>query len=412
MYSKFAKIVKRLSSESEKKRIEAMGEISSLTFREIDIGHAEYLIQSSTLVFIDNEDRLKDGSSVILQFVSKYESEELIPLLEDHFEGMSIWARSITLTMLARLQTKKSLKSLLYLIDTYIDEVKIIDFEIPYFVADKEAANVLLPTLFDYIEYPNVTYTINRYIWSCLSHGTIKAEDIEPVLTTIIREYGTLKKELDKHQDNLKTDILWSSEYQDLRNQASLYLDILGYTKSQEALAVLTDGLNYKDNRLVFFSTVSLLRSGIEVEQRLIDLLAGDLEIRNFLYKFLSDFGMENRFPEEFCDQRSFAEANMFAWLIHPFGLGSPPSELECMDVIKRYHEEFGEVEYYVYRFKKNTCANDADKWFAGISGYYVVNEKISLIGHGYTFSLYEDWDSRTAIEHFYEITARLDNAK
>ena len=74
------------------------------------------------------------------------------------------------------------------------------------------------------------------------------------------------------------------------------------------------------------------------------------------------------------------------------------PDEIELMDVITRYDEVFGEIEYFIFRFKLNN--SDYKGWMAGVSGYYVKNDKPSLFVGGCVHSLYQEWESKTAEEH------------
>lgn len=405
MFSKFAKIVKKLSSPSELKRKEAMDEIFELKVEKIGIHHLEYLIHSSGEVYKDDADNLKDGSSALMEFVSRYESEEFILLMEKAFPKMSVWARSITLTVLTRMKTEESLKAFLRILDDHIDVLNIIEFQIALSGKDKECADILFPDILDYVEYQNISYTINRYIWSCLEHGTITSEDISGVLPTLINEYDYLAHSLHKHQDKLSNELIWSDGYQDLRNEASLLLDLFGFVKSIEAKVILKEALSYKDVRLKFFAAVSLTRHGIAMEDALIQEIAENVEMRNFLYKFLSDEKQQDRFPKKFATQPAFAASNLVNWLSYPTELGHCPTEIELMEVITRNHEELGELDYYVYRFRSEIGDWKENGWMAGITGYYIKDGPPSLIGNGYTYSLFEPWEKWSAEEHFEIIT-------
>ena len=246
MLSKFSKLVKRMTNNSEDKRVTAMKEFERIEMTEINYNHINYLIKSSIKVHQDNQNSSLDCSSALMEFVSRYEITNLIPSLIDNFPYMSIWSRSITLSILTRLQTDESLHALLQILDENIDAIDINDFQI--FITGKEqnCADILFPELFKYIEYPNISYSINRLIWSCLHHGTLNKEVVQIEESSFLNAYELLKKSLISHQKKLTNEVIWSPQYQAIRNSAGLLIDIFGYLDSVETLKELVDSLEFK----------------------------------------------------------------------------------------------------------------------------------------------------------------------
>lgn len=411
MLLKFAKIVKKLSSVNENKRIEAATELSSIPQGNLTFDHLEYLIRAAVDVYQDNDFYDNDSSKVLMEFVSNFDLTDNLHLLAETFPKVSIWSRSVILTLLTRINSEKSLEMVLYLLERHIDQVPITDFFIELTGKEKESTDILFPELLDYIDYPNISYSVNRYVWSCLENETLIKEDVVDYTSTYVLEFEKFKKNVFQYEGNWDKKTIWETPYQELRNQIGLLLDIFGYLEVSKVLPLLEEALNFKDNRLRFFAVSSLLRFGISVEQRVIDEVAADMEMRNFLFKTLKDYNRTNKFPREHLNQHAFAESEMISWLIYPTELGHMPSEIECMEVITRYDEYLGAIDYYVFRFKSDEPEWEDNGWMAGISGYYIKENYPTSVANGYTFSAFESWDSMTAKEHLERAFELIDTA-
>lgn len=409
MRTKLVKIIKKLRNKSEKKREEAMKELADLQIEEIHLEHLEYIIASTATVHQDNDNHVKDASGALMEFISRYDVTELVPILVEQFPKMSVWARSIVLTLLTRSQTSESLQAVLDLLDAYIDRLPFTDFQIDLMGDEQGCVDVLFPKIMDYVKYPSVSYTINRYVWLCLNKGTLQKEDIEEYAPIFLREYRFLKKSIEAYQSKLIPHTKWSQTYQELRNLAGLFLDTLGFLTLEEVKEELEQALQFKDNRLRYFALSSLLRLGQPIEKDIVDQLATDSETRNFLYNTLKEYNQEHLFPTEYLHQTAFAEAELVSWLIYPTELGHEPTEIEYMDVITLYDEELGAVDYYIFRFRSDHEDWKEIGWMAGIAGFYIQDNAPTLVAHGYTFSLFENWGVRTAKEHLESIFEVLD---
>lgn len=400
MRTKFVKIVKKLGSKSEKKREEAMRELADLEIEEIHLEHLEYMIVSTTKVYQDNDNHLEDASGALMEFIARYDITEQIPILAEHFPNMSIWARSIVLTLLTRAQTTESLQTLLDLLETYIDELPFTDFQIDLMGNEQECTDILFPKIMDYIEYPSISYTINRYVWLCLNKGTIKKDKIKDYAAIFLHEYHFIKKTIEAYQSKLTTNTKWSQAYQELRSLAGLFLDIFGFLPIENINEELEEALGFSDNRLRYFALSSMLRLQLPIDNQLIKELASDNETRNFLYNTLKEYNKDHLYPKEYFHQTAFAESELVSWLVYPTELGHVPSEIECMEVFTRYHEELGAVDYYIFRFRSDHEDWEEVGWMAGVAGYYIQNQAPTQLAHGYTFSMFENWEMKTAEEH------------
>lgn len=400
MRVKLVKIIKKLQSKSEKKREEALMELANLELDEIQLEHLEYVIASTATVYQNNENHEEDASGALMEFVSRYDVTELVPNLVEQFPKMSIWARSILLTLLTRVKTEESFEALLKLLEQYIDQLPFADFEIELMGDEQECVDILFPKLFKYIELPSIRYTINRYVWLCLNKGTLQAEDVEEETATFIKEYQEIKQSLETYQSRLTPQTKWTQSYQELRHLAGLFLDIFGFLNEKLVVKELQQALQLKDNRLRYFAVSSLLRLQRSVDQELINELAADNETRNFLYYTLKQLEQEHLYPMQYFNQQAFAEAELVSWLVYPTEMGHIPTEIECMDVITREEEHIGMVNYYLFRFKSDQEHWEDAGWIAGVAGFYIQDEEPTLIAHGYTFSLFESWEIKTPEEH------------
>ena len=88
------------------------------------------------------------------------------------------------------------------------------------------------------------------------------------------------------------------------------------------------------------------------------------------------------------------AEADIVSWLAYPNELGHAPKNIEKMATFIAIQEGW-EVELYVWRF-----CDDGEAWRAATSGPYAKNAPEGPLSGPSTFSLFEDWDTKTAGEH------------
>lgn len=237
-----------------------------------------------------------------------------------------------------------------------------------------------------------------------------KTSNLPPgVKEELLATYEEQKRRLLPAQQPHGLAWMFDEDYVDMRAGASLILDILGYFPAPDTQLELQESLNYDDPRLKFFGITSLLRLGIDVAPRHIFQIAASPEMRNWLYERLVELGRESLYPVALKTQEAFAESNMVQWLSYPTELGAAPDEIELMDVVNIGSPE-RPMDYYLFRFRTFpphwAAEND---WMAGLAGPFSRREAPTTQAHGYTFSSFEPWDSKTPDEHI-ESTLKLLN--
>lgn len=379
--------------------MEAQLELENVFMNEVSSDLLNYLIYASSSVYINNEDEHLDCSGSLIKYVSQFEVSNLVPSLADNFKDMSVWAKSLTLELLTRTNTPESLKAFMALLEVYSQEEYIEQFLIDLTGEEEEAVSLLFPHLLKYLNILSLSYSIKLYIWKCLTMDTLKSADIQTVDRSLLYEYESLKMPLISFQSVLNTH-MWTKNYQSLRGEAGLLLDIFGYLDSGKVTEVLNDALLLNDNRLKFFAAISLLRKEEPVNIQVLYDIASDSETRNILYDTLSEMDLEDLFPKQFFNQVDFAESEMVSWLTFPTELGCVPTEILCEAIITKQHNDFGEVDYYVFKFKSDEEDWLESGWMAGVTGCYKRNNQPTTETVSYTFSNFEPWESKSPEEH------------
>jgi len=145
------------------------------------------------------------------------------------------------------------------------------------------------------------------------------------------------------------------------------------------------------------FAAISLLRHECEPAKEDIMDIAANSETRNWFYNALVKMGRSEIYPEEYRNQKSFAESNMVEWLVYPTELGRMPDEIELMNVF-----DIDEKEYYLFRFRCQSSEHWKEKgWMAGVAGPFDKRNSPTTLAEGHTFSHFENWESKQPREHF-----------
>jgi hypothetical protein len=162
-------------------------------------------------------------------------------------------------------------------------------------------------------------------------------------------------------------------------------ISALGHVDHRLVRAELRRWLEVDDPSTRLAAVVGLIRLGEDVDQSLVDELAGVDEVRNDLFDRLRDVGAEARFPDRWHNQRAFAASEMTRWLAFPTELAAAPEGLELVAVIAAGDE----AEFYMFKFR--AAANDP--WCSGLAGPYTPGAAPTTETPGGTFSTFETFD-------------------
>jgi hypothetical protein len=264
----------------------------------------------------------------------------------------------------------------------------------------------IFPRLLGYLGVKKYRYEILLCTLNYLEKNKLSPEvmtGFADKLHFIFAEYtaGIKRLALDRTKKNWQ----YSEFYQELREDYSLFLDVLGYCKSDVLAKDLAGALDDPDPRILYFGLLPSIRAGKSVDAAKIALVAADPEMRKWLFESLRKYRMLAFFPQKYKDQEMLAESDLVNWLIYPTELGVAPDEIELGKKIKASSEPGGSAEYFVFRFRTyppHWAAKDG--WMAGVAGPFVVSEYPTTDSYGETFSEFEKWDSKTPEEHLAEI--------
>ena len=142
------------------------------------------------------------------------------------------------------------------------------------------------------------------------------------------------------------------------------------------------------------FALAYALRRRLGLPAAVVRRIAQDAEIRSTLYGFLRSLGASDQIPAEYRSRDAFAEADIVGWLAHPKELRHAPTNIEKMATFT-VTREGQEMELYVWRFR-----DDGEAWQAATSGPYAKVTPEGPLSGSSTFSMFEDWDTKTPEEH------------
>jgi hypothetical protein len=192
----------------------------------------------------------------------------------------------------------------------------------------------------------------------------------------------------------------WEGEYQSMRSEAGLLLDLVGELKVDGCRNVLAVAVQHQDPWIVLWGALGLLRSNVPVSDEAIERVAADAESRLPLFDCLAALGQTERYPTKYRNQSALAESNMVRWLIYPTELGRGPDEMEEIAILPLTTKD-GMADLYMYRFRTfepHWAAKDG--WMVGAAGPFLRSEQPTTRSLGATFSRFEKFDTKTIEDH------------
>ena len=198
-------------------------------------------------------------------------------------------------------------------------------------------------------------------------------------------------------QAKLVPEWLFDDEYQEVRGDAELLLDLLGYLPGEPVKHALREALQLTDPRLKLFAALSLIRRGEPVGTDQIEPIAASNEVREILWDELSKLGMQPLMPEYWRSPEALAESALSRWLTHPNELNALPEEIELMKTFPAEDDEGRAADVYLFRYREYPKPwEPGEGWMAGIAGRYPDGEEFDSAWSGF-----KRWDSMTPEEHF-----------
>lgn len=395
----YEEIITNLSSINEEIRNEAIDKLNTVEFsREQKFD----MIKKAAKKYPELKYSWESIPQILVENAVKNGDKEFIPKIVEAFGGIDALAKTEGLRYLDMLNTEESIKLYMDLLLKYKDSIDII----PITNIEKETTHskIIFPKIFQGLSNKKLHFNIYLLTLTYLENNAINVDGNKEFIENVLKESRENYNQILKLQ-SLKKDKNWIwdiEEYNEIREDYGLLLDLFGYIKNEEIKQELYKALDLLDAKEKYFAISSLLNQNVtDINKKYFEEVAADPEIRNSLYNKLKQINKLQYYPKKYLTQAYFAEADMIKWLSYPTELGRFPDEIELMRVIRTNIEDKGDVEFYLYKFKSRGSKELIDAgWLAGMAGYYVKKEKPTTDNYGFTFSNFEKWDGKTADEH------------
>lgn len=343
--------------------------------------------------FPPSEYEWNDIPARLIDICAKRPYVEYIEKVESIFDHISLPAKISVLLFLTEYEREDAITLYLKLLGkiyTNLNGVPIGSLQ-----KNPRYPDILFPELLKYIDNKFLTRDIYHILLTYFQEGLVSEEHLGSYKNEVVKDIIFMAKKILEYDIDDDPVAIWDDyEYLELRNFADVHFDLAGYIKDLRIIEALNDLLNVNDMRIKMFVVLSLLKHGCNVDEKHFSDIAQSKEMRNWFYKGLIKLGYESYFPEKYKSQESFAESDMVDWLCYPTELGRVPDEIELMQII-----EISNTLYYLFRFRSEHEDWVDTGWMAGVSGGYKKNT-LSIDSSGYTFSKFEEWDSKSPKEH------------
>jgi hypothetical protein len=261
-------------------------------------------------------------------------------------------------------------------------------------------ADLIFPAVLKYIDNKYLSRDIYHVLLCYFNEGLVNEDYLGEYKNEIVKDILYMADKVREYDFGSYPGSMWDDEeYLEIRSYAGVHFDLAGYIKDIRVIKCLNELLSINDIRLKMFATVSLLKHNCEVEAEHFEDIAKSNEMRNWFYNALDNMNRLELFPEEYVSQEKFAESNMVDWLCYPTELGREPDEIELMNIF-----EDSKYEFYLFRFRSDSEGWKEKGWMAGLAGPFKAEEIPTINSSGYTFSRFDEWDSKSPEDHFKDI--------
>tara|TARA_Y100001972_G_C7625207_1_gene313587 strand:+ start:72 stop:1343 length:1272 start_codon:yes stop_codon:yes gene_type:complete len=265
--------------------------------------------------------------------------------------------------------------------------------------------NLVLSTIMPYLEHRNLQFDILLICYRYLTEGGVSPGAIHPYRESILRAFVPFWNRVLKAQRRDFGRWLYREKYSDLRSEAALFLDVLGFIQKGSS-GLLREALKVTDPKLVFYAITACFRLNLKVPAKSIAHVAKDLEMRSALFELLEEQGQLNQFPRKYSSQNLLAESDFSRWLVAD--IGEPPIKITLEDTFEFRPKDTGRIlAYFIFRF--TVSDKSKPEWFAGIAGPYPIDGAPTAQSLESPFCSFEPWESMDPIAHLGRVREILD---
>lgn len=411
--TRIAQIVKELKDSDNAVRSEAERKFRKIAKSQITVEEGIEALYSAAGDFPLKGDAWDDPSAdLVLALADTNPYREYMPVVKEIFPQLSQEAKGWALRLLTALNSRDAASLLLELLDSYSWTRRSNYVVFLHLHRKPHHGDIYFPKLLEHARKPEMASEVYSLALEYLTANKISPEILVPYADQTLAAYAPLRDQLSPLQKSEGIAWMWREEYRELRGNAGILLDLIGYLPVERVHAQLYHAFGFNDPKLKFFGAVSLLRLGHPVPSVVFTQIAASAEARKWLFIELEKREKLYLMPDEYQTQAALAESDLVSWLTFGTELGCAPDEIELMQVFSVPVQEFEEtLEYYLFRFRTFSPHWAAkDGWMAGLSGPFIQGEPPRAHSYGETFSTFDGWDSKTPEEHLGNIQDLMEN--
>lgn len=390
------KDLKSTSKETREKALDALADMADAGFTEkeslkvLDAAAQKYEATGEYSV-----------SAELISFLRYDPKPSMIKPIVNVFPKLDADGKWFALDVLTRLEKNTTaLKTYLGLVGKHaasLDSLPIRNLKNQEGVAD-----LLIPELFKYTKFPKLQFDIYDLALSYLYDEELTSEDIRKHEKTILNDYKALSAKLKAAQQDSGIAWRWAEPYNTDRYLGGIMLDMVGFMKTKTGDAVLKEALQFKDPHLQAWAAISLVYNEQNVPSEVFENIAASNEMRWTLYEYLEDAERLDLFPQAYRNQQALATSDLTNLLIGSDYLGYEPENIEFVQKFTRQDEDTLN-DYYLFKFTDEDGVE-----YAGLAGPYSPAKTATVQGGDDTYTLFDEWDSRTAEGHYQAILDEL----
>ena len=398
-------LIENLQKSSTESFSDEYKKLEEYTENNMNLQIAKKIISAINYNFPKREYDFFDTQEDLIRLLREYKKPDIIPYYEEIFSGVSKHAKREIIFCLTQINSPVAVKSVFNLLETTtqdnLDCLVLYGWNSNFYQSDE-----IFPGLLDYIEIKPYQYEILYTLYLYLSENKLRFDKIKSRLDKFLIIYYILEESINNLKiDYTKSNWVFDENYVEYRSEKALLLDIFGYFDDESITKLLEENTGSKDPRIIYFAIISLYRHKKEINPVVVNKIAADNEMRKWIFDFLDENRLRNKYPSKYFNQTDLAISDMVNWLIYPTELGSAPDHISLEKILTEKIDGF-EHDFFIFKFKVDPPHWAADDgWMAGVAGPFKKDEQPTIKGSGHTFSNFAAWESKSAEEHFEDIT-------
>ncbi|WP_235832669.1 hypothetical protein [Acetivibrio mesophilus] len=391
-------LFEKLNSSSEEIREDAISKLENMQF---SVEQGLKVLEMTKNEFPPPTYEWQDISARLIDICADKPYMEYISKVESIYDELNPNAKIAVMQFLSTYRNEQAMIAYLKVLGK--DYMKLKSLPFGNLLENPRFPQILFPGILKFTENNDIASQIYLILLYYFNNDLVDEEVLGEHRSKIIRDILSMVDKVLNY--TIKNGSLWDDDkYLGLRSSAGVYFDLAGHIIAPEITMALKRLMSIKDMRLKMFAVISLLKHGCEPAKEDLMDIAGSSEVRNWFYDALVKMGRSEIYPEEYRNQRCFAESNMVDWLVYPTELGRVPDEIELMNI---FDDE--DKEYYLFRFRCQSDESWQEKgWMAGVSGPFDKNNSPTTLAEGHTFSHFEQWESKHPKEHLASIVGNV----